>query len=224
MKTYSIIEKFVSIDGEGPTAGALSVFIRFEGCNLRCKWCDTTYSFDGSSLVETLTAQEIMDYILATGVKHVTLTGGEPLWQKDIEGVLDLLATQSELTVHIETNGAVDISPFKTRYEGKKIYFILDYKLHTSGMMHKMLPQNLVAVTAQDVYKLVVGSKEDLETAYEIIMQNDLVKRCQVYLSPVKENIDPAFMVEFMKEKNLDDVKLQLQLHKIIWPKESRGV
>lgn len=224
MKTYNIIEKFVSIDGEGPTAGALSVFIRFEGCNLRCKWCDTEYSFDGSSLVEHLTAKEILEYIIATGVKHVTLTGGEPLWQKDIEEVLDLLAGQSELTVHIETNGAVDITPFKARYEGKNIYFILDYKLHTSGMMHKMLPQNLKAVTAGDVYKLVVGSKEDLNAAYEIISKNNLTACCQVYLSPVKEHIDPAFIVEFMKEKNLNDVKLQLQLHKIIWTKESRGV
>lgn len=224
MKKYKIIEKFVSIDGEGPTAGALSVFIRFEGCNLRCKWCDTMYSFDGSSSVEHLTAQEILDYILETGVKHVTLTGGEPLWQEDIEDVLDLLAGQSEITVHIETNGAVDITPFKARYKGQSIYFILDYKLHTSGMMHKMLPQNLEAVTTNDVYKLVVGSSEDLGAAYEIISKHDLAKRCQVYLSPVKKHIDPAFIVEFMKEKKLNDVKLQLQLHKIIWPKESRGV
>lgn len=224
MKQYKIIEKFVSIDGEGPTAGALSVFIRFEGCNLRCKWCDTEYSFDGSSEVELLTATEISEYIQSTGVKHVTLTGGEPLWQKQIEEVLDVLGTMPEIITHIETNGAIDITPFKARYAHKNIYFILDYKLQSSGMMHKMVAQNLEVVTAKDVYKFVVGSMEDLNQAYEIIKAHDLEKRTQVYLSPVKENIDPAFIVEFMKEKNLNHVKLQLQLHKIIWPKESRGV
>lgn len=224
MNKFKVIEKFVSIDGEGPTAGALSTFVRFEGCNLRCSWCDTTYSFDGSSQVELLTAMEISKYIEATGVKHVTLTGGEPLWQKHIEQVLDELAKMPSITTHIETNGAVDIAPLKQKYSSADIHFILDYKLPSSGMMHKMVDKNLEAVTKDDVYKFVIASEQDMERAYEIILEYDLAKRCQVYLSPVRENIDPAVIVAFMKDKQLNDVKLQLQLHKLIWPKESRGV
>nr|WP_302596068.1 putative 7-carboxy-7-deazaguanine synthase QueE [uncultured Cellulosilyticum sp.] len=224
MNKFKVIEKFVSIDGEGPTAGALSTFVRFEGCNLRCSWCDTTYSFDGSSDVEMLTAMEIGDYIKETGVKHVTLTGGEPLWQKHIEEILDLLAKMPLITTHIETNGAVDITPFKQRYKDAAMHFIVDYKLPSSGMQHKMVEKNLEVVTKNDVYKFVIASTEDLERAYDLIKKYELAKRCQVYLSPVRENIDSAVIVDFMKEKQLNDVKLQLQLHKIIWPKESRGV
>lgn len=224
MNQFKVIEKFVSIDGEGPTAGALSTFIRFEGCNLRCKWCDTVYSFDGSSEVEFLTAQEIGEYIKAEGISHVTLTGGEPLWQSHIEEVLDVLAEMSQIVTHIETNGAVNITPFKAKYAGTNIHFILDYKLPSSGMMHKMVLENLEAITAEDVYKFVIASEEDLKAAYELIKTYKLETRCQVYLSPVREYIDPAKIVDFMKEKRLNGIKLQLQLHKIIWPKESRGV
>lgn len=224
MNQFKVIEKFVSIDGEGPTAGALSIFVRFEGCNLRCKWCDTEYSFDGSSEVELLTAKEIGEYIQAQGINHVTLTGGEPLWQSHIEEVLDCLSDMPEVVTHIETNGAVNIVPFKTKYAGKSMHFILDYKLPSSGMMHKMISENLEAVTEEDVYKFVIASEEDLEKAYEIIKIYQLATRCQVYLSPVRESINPARIVDFMKEKQLNGIKLQLQLHKIIWPKESRGV
>ena len=103
---FNIIEKFVSIDGEGPTAGELATFIRFQGCNLRCSWCDTTYSFDKSEITEVLSAEEIYDYIKSTGVSNVTLTGGEPLFQKNIDEVLSLLNDDKNLVVHIETNGA----------------------------------------------------------------------------------------------------------------------
>ena len=139
---FNIIEKFVSIDGEGPTAGELATFIRFQGCNLRCSWCDTTYSFDKSEITEVLSAEEIYDYIKSTGVSNVTLTGGEPLFQKNIDEVLSLLNDDKNLVVHIETNGAIEL--------------------------------------------------EDI--------------------------------VEFMKEKNLNKVRLQVQLHKVIWDPNMKGV
>ena len=113
---FNIIEKFVSIDGEGPSAGELATFIRFQGCNLRCAWCDTTYSFDKSEITEVLSAEEIYSYIKETGVSNVTLTGGEPLFQENIDEILSLLNDDKSLTVHIETNGAIDISPFKEKY------------------------------------------------------------------------------------------------------------
>ena len=109
---FPIIEKFLSIDGEGPTAGELATFVRFQGCNLRCSWCDTTYSFGGDQVTEQQTAQEIYDYIRENPARNVTLTGGEPLLQSGIEALLELLNQDSRLQVHVETNGSVNIRRF----------------------------------------------------------------------------------------------------------------
>lgn len=219
-----VIEKFVSIDGEGPMAGALAVFIRFQGCNLRCKWCDTQYSWEKELQTEFLTAKEIFDYIKSTGVKHITLTGGEPLLQAEIGKLLEILIKEPDYLIHIETNGAVDITPFKVDYSSEKIRYIVDYKLPDSGMESKMNLENLNKVEKQDAYKFVIASERDLERAYKVIMSYGLMEKCQVYLSPVTDCIKPERLVEFMKEKNLGGLKLQLQLHKMIWDKESRGV
>ncbi|MDY5211724.1 putative 7-carboxy-7-deazaguanine synthase QueE [Intestinibacter sp.] len=219
---FNIIEKFVSIDGEGPTAGELATFIRFQGCNLRCSWCDTTYSFDKSEITEVLSAEEIYDYIKSTGVSNVTLTGGEPLFQKDIDEVLSLLNEDEELVVHIETNGAIDILPFKEKYPN--IIFILDYKLGSSNMTHLMKLENFNHVTIKDVYKFVLGSNEDLHEAYKLITKFDLTNKCLVYFSPVFGAIELEDIVEFMKHKNLNKVKLQVQLHKVIWDPNMKGV
>ena len=224
MYKFPIIEKFISIDGEGPMAGALATFIRFEGCNLRCKWCDTTYSWEAGEEKELLSAQEIYKYIKETGIQHVTLTGGEPLMQKEIGTLLSLLAKDEKLLVHIETNGSIPIKPFKKAYGEENIRYIVDYKLSGSGMQEKMVLENLDAVTKKDVYKFVVASKKDLEQAYSIIKSYNLDTRCKVYFSPVTDQIHPQEIVEFMKTKKLGKVKLQLQMHKIIWSKESRGV
>ncbi|MDE5977696.1 MAG: putative 7-carboxy-7-deazaguanine synthase QueE [Turicibacter sp.] len=221
---FKIIETFVSIDGEGPTSGELATFIRFSGCNLRCAWCDTTYSWDGSSCVTKLSLDELYEQIKRSKTKNVTLTGGEPLIQPNIELLLDRLAADQTLSVHIETNGSVDITPLKARYKHSNIHFVLDYKCLTSQMHKKMCEQNFQAVDEKDVYKFVIGSVDDLNFALEMIMKYELSTRCRVYFSPVTELIEPAKIVEFMKENQLNDVRLQLQLHKYIWPKEMRGV
>ena len=222
--SYRIIEKFVSIDGEGPLAGELAVFIRFEGCNLRCSWCDTKYSWDSSVVAEKLTAQAIYDYIKETGINHVTLTGGEPLIQPQIKALLDLLVADKTLLVHVETNGAVAIRPFIKAYPVEHLRYIVDYKLGTSGMMGTMLTDNLEAVRTIDVYKFVVGSEEDLVKAYEIIKTHQLHHKVKVYLSPVLGQIEPSLIVDWMKAHPLEGIRLQLQLHKFIWDKEERGV
>lgn len=219
---FNIIEKFLSIDGEGPTAGELATFIRFQKCNLRCSWCDTTYSFGKESIKEVLNSQEIYDYIKENKAINVTLTGGEPLIQKNIDELLDILDKDKDLKVHIETNGSIDIEPFKKKY--KNISFILDYKLPSSKMTKEMSENNLNVVDSNDVYKFVVGSIEDLQLAYEIIKDYDLTSKCLVYFSPVFGDIELQEIVEFMKEKNLNKVKLQVQLHKIVWNKDTRGV
>ena len=221
---FNIIEKFLSIDGEGPTSGQLATFIRFQHCKLRCSWCDTTYSWNKENTTEVLSAKEIYDYIKANGVKNVTLTGGEPLIQEGIYELLELLDKDNQLLVHIETNGSVDILPFKKKFKGGNISYIVDFKLPKSGMTKNMNLENLKNVEKRDVYKFVVGSNEDLEVAYNIIKEYDLTSKCLVYFSPVLGEIEMDKIVEFMKDKKLNDVRLQVQLHKIIWHKDARGV
>lgn len=219
---FNIIEKFLSIDGEGPTAGEIATFIRFQGCNLRCSWCDTTYSFDKENITEVLDENEIYSYIKSNKAKNVTLTGGEPLIQNGIEKLLKLLNEDKDLLVHIETNGSIDILPFKQKF--KNISFIVDFKLPQSKMNEKMYLDNLKNVDENDVYKFVIGSREDLLITYEIIKKYSLDSKCMVYLSPVLGEIDPKDIVEFMKEKSLNNVKLQVQMHKVIWDKDTKGV
>ncbi|WP_315069878.1 putative 7-carboxy-7-deazaguanine synthase QueE [uncultured Clostridium sp.] len=221
---FNIIEKFLSIDGEGPSAGELATFIRFQGCNLRCSWCDTIYSWEKDNISESLNTEQIYDYIKENRAVNVTLTGGEPLIQENINELLSILNCDHNLKVHIETNGAVDIEPFKKKHLNNNISYIIDFKLPSSNMTDKMNFNNLKVVDKNDVYKFVVGSHEDLKIAYEIINKYNLTSKCLVYLSPVSGNIDMQEIVEFMKENKLNNVRLQVQLHKIIWNKDTRGV
>lgn len=221
---FNIIEKFLSVDGEGPSSGELATFIRFQGCNLRCSWCDTDYSWNSENISEKLSAEDIYNYIKKNNVNNVTLTGGEPLIQENIDELLSIINEDKNLNIHIETNGSIDIEPFKRKYTKGNISYIVDFKLPCSNMTEKMNYNNLICVEDKDVYKFVIGSMTDLKMAYEIIEKYDLINKCLVYLSPVTGNIEMYEIVEFMKEKNMNKVKLQVQLHKIIWDKDTRGV
>ena len=214
-----IVEKFISVDGEGPTAGGLSVFIRLAGCNLRCVWCDTCYAQDYNIHTEELSVQEIVDYVRSTGIEHVTLTGGEPLIHTDVKNLLTELAKIVE--VHVETNGSVDISEYRV---SEKVHFVVDYKLPESGMENTMCLKNLANVTKHDAYKFVISSESDAYKALQIIKENNLINTTQVYLSCVFENFTPESLVEIMKKEKLNGAKLQLQMHKFIWDKNKRGV
>ena len=221
---FKVIEKFVSIDGEGPSAGELAAFIRFEGCDLRCVWCDTTYSFDGSTAAFIMSAAEIYQFIKQAGVRNVTLTGGEPLIQQGITDLIAVLANDSELTIRIETHGGVALAPFKKSFTKNNVQFIVDFKLPDSKMMEQMCWPNLKAVAPWDTYKFVIASMDDLREAINIVWQYNLIDRCQVYFSPVADLIEPKIIAREMIKEKLNGVKLQLQLHKYIWPKEMRGV
>lgn len=227
-KTYNIIEKFTSIDGEGPSAGELAVFIRFAGCDLSCTWCDTKYAWDGSSKPEKMTAEDIYQYIEQSGAYNVTLTGGEPLIQKGISELIGLLIEDGMTTIRIETHGGVDITPFKDEFDmlvaPYDLQFIVDFKLPASGMMDNMCLDNFEAVGAHDTFKFVIASEEDLDVAIQTIRKHQLVGRCNVFFSPVVDLIDPQKIVERMVAEKVNGVKLQLQLHKYIWPKDMRGV
>lgn len=221
MFRYHIAEKFVSINGEGRKAGQPAVFIRFKGCNLNCSYCDTLWANIYDCPAENITANDILNYIKQTGIKNVTLTGGEPLIQSGIYELIELLC-QSDLDVEIETNGSEDISPFRQM----KIMpsFTLDYKLPSSGMEQFMNLKNYNFLTENDTIKFVCGSHEDLQKALEIIEKKHLVKKCEVYLSAVFGKIDPREIVDFMLENKMNGINFQLQLHKFIWDPEQRGV
>jgi 7-carboxy-7-deazaguanine synthase len=214
-----VVEKFLSINGEGWRAGETALFIRFRGCNLRCSYCDTMWANEADCPFEEESPRALADYALQTGIRNVTLTGGEPLLQKDIKELIRLLLEEG-LRVEIETNGAVSIEGF----EGARPVFTMDYKLPSSGYESRMLLKNMESLRKEDTVKFVSGSRQDLERALEIIRAYDLTERCHVYFSPVFGAIEPAEIVGFLLEHKLNDVRLQIQMHKVIWDPDKRGV
>ena len=222
MGSFKVAEKFISINGEARRAGELAVFIRFVGCDLRCTYCDTAWALLGDAPHELMDENEIYKYIKETGVKNVTLTGGEPLIQKDIKRLLLLLSEDENLRIEIETNGAEDIRPYKGISD--RISFTVDYKCPGSGMESRMEDENFRTVDLKDSVKFVVMDRKDLIRMKEVIEEYRLCERTAVYVSCVFGAITPLEVVGFMKENSLNDVKLQLQMHKFIWNPEERGV
>lgn len=218
---FPVAEKFVSINGEGKRAGELAVFIRFRGCNLKCSYCDTMWANDGDCPAEMMSAEDILNYVNEERITNVTLTGGEPLLQKDIDILVEMLMKNGH-NVEIETNGSISIEKLsKSPYRPD---FTLDYKLPSSDMENFMLTENYSYLTKKDVVKFVAGSLEDLKKTAEIIEKYSLTEKCLVYISPVFNKINPDGIVEFMKLKHLNKVRMQLQLHKFIWNPDERGV
>ena len=222
---FRVVEHFVSINGEGKKAGQLALFIRFAGCNLACLYCDTRWANEKDVKYEEYTTEELMQLIRDSGIKNVTLTGGEPLLQEDIGRLLEKIRNDNTVNVEIETNGSVDIRPFFTDADEDNVSFTLDYKTGCSGMETKMLHDNYKNVRACDTVKFVVGGIEDLEKARIIADSYRLhEKGCAVYISPCFGAIEPAEIVEYMKNRMWNYVNLQLQLHKYIWDPDKKGV
>lgn len=221
---YNVIEKFLSIDGEGPTAGEIATFIRFGGCNLSCAWCDTKYSIPKNIKGEAMTKEDIYSFVKENGAKNVTLTGGEPLIQDGIEELIIFLSKDTELLIHIETNGSIPIYKYYKIKNLNNVSFIVDYKLPSSEMEKTMDLKNLEEVTLKDVYKFVIGSIVDLERAKELVDYYKLTEKTLVYFSPITSTIEAVEIVEFMKNNKMNNIKLQIQLHKIIWSPMTRGV
>lgn len=219
---YKVVEKFTSINGEGTRAGQLAVFIRFLGCNLKCEYCDTKWANEEQTAYETMSGQDIYDYIKSTGIKNVTLTGGEPLLQPKIGELLRRLSKDKEIRVEIETNGSICIKEYQ-EIENPPV-FTMDYKLPVSKMTDFMCLENFLYLKKKDTVKFVAGEKKDLEMAKQIIEKYRLMEKCSVYLSPVFGKINPAKIVEFMLENQMNGVNFQLQMHKFIWEPERRGV
>lgn len=222
MYSYKVVEKFVSINGEGPLSGQLAVFIRFKECNLNCSYCDTLWANGIDTPYVEMSAQEIYDYIKETHVNNVTLTGGEPLLREGMEELLSYLGKDNVLNIEIETNGSIDIGKYINLV--KRPSFTMDYKLPSSNMENEMLLSNFEYLNKSDTVKFVAGNFEDLEKAKDIIDKYKLVEKCRVYMSTVFGKIKLEEVVDYMKENNLNGVNLQIQMHKIIWNPNERGV
>lgn len=214
-----VVEKFVSINGEGLRSGELAVFIRFANCNLRCSYCDTKYSFINPIYTEE-SIDELVKYVKSTGVKNVTLTGGEPLIQNEIKELMIELSNIGN-RIEIETNGSINIAPYLNI---PNVTFTLDYKLKGSGMEKYMDLTNYDLLRKNDVIKFVVSDYDDLEKTKEIIKKYDLINKANCLISPVWGRIEFEEIVNFLKDNKLNDVRMQLQIHKIIWDKDKRGV
>lgn len=219
---YKVAETFTSINGEGQRAGELAVFIRFTGCNLNCNYCDTTWANQPDVPYTSMTEQEIIRLVQDAGVKNVTLTGGEPLLQPGMKELLTALGTCTDVRMEIETNGSIGIKDYID--VPVRPCFTLDYKLPGSGMAAAMKTENYKYLTPEDSVKFVVSDETDLEHARKVIMDYQLQGRCGIYLSPVFGRMEPVKIVDYMMKHKLNQVHIQLQLHKFIWEPNQRGV
>ena len=222
MANFKVVEIFESINGEGRRVGQLAIFIRLQKCNLNCSYCDTRWANGDDAPYTLMSEDEIYDRILKSGIKNITLTGGEPLLHKDVEILLEKIGENPNLSLEIETNGSIELEKF-SKLKNPPL-FTMDYKLPSSKMENKMCLDNFKYLTLKDTVKFVVGTIEDLKKAKEIIERYSLIGKCAVYFSPVFNSSDPIEIVKFMKENRLNGVNLQLQIHKFIWDPESKGV
>lgn len=214
-----INEIFNSIDGEGLRAGELATFVRLAGCNMRCSYCDTLYALNENDGKE-LKIDEVIQKVEQYKTRNITLTGGEPLINKDVDLLIDELIKRG-YKVNIETNGSIPIDKYLNR-----CLITMDCKTPSSLMEKKMLFSNIEKLTENDVLKFVV--KESDFNAVEKIIKSYEIKS-YIYISPIFGEIEPNKIVEFMKKMNergvnMEKVRTQVQLHKIIWNPNMKGV
>ncbi|NRF90823.1 radical SAM protein [Paenibacillus frigoriresistens] len=219
-----MVEIFETVEGEGTRAGFPTVFVRLFGCNLRCTWCDTKYSYPPAEAENVMTLAEIISKVETYRSRHICLTGGEPLlYGEKSLALIDALAELEQVDdLHIETNGAIDLAPFVERVASPKVRYIMDFKLPDSGEMGQMILSNLALLREQDELKFVIGSEHDFRTAVEVLEQHPT--KALPMFSPVWETMPPRKLVELMLDAGLSKVKLNMQLHKIIWDPAMRGV
>ncbi len=224
-----IIEIFDSIDGEGIRTGQPATFIRLAGCNLRCSYCDTVYSLFGEETPCEYTEMTIEEVIskVNRNYNRITLTGGEPLVHKE-SGELVRRLLEMGCEVNIETNGAVDIVEFLSKIpDTDKLFFTIDYKLPSSGMTDKMIWNNFLNLRPCDVIKFVVGSDEDIQLTIAIVerLKQVYTEMPHIFIGAVYGMYDAQKLVDIiLKEPVLSDARFQIQLHKVIWDPNERGV
>lgn len=206
-------EIFYSIQGESSFSGIPFVFIRLTGCNLRCTYCDTKYAYEEGY---ELSVEQIIKEVRKYSCPYVEVTGGEPLIQKAAPSLINSLIDEN-FTVLVETNGTKNID-----FISDKAVTIMDLKCPSSGESDKIDWENLKRLKSKDEVKFVIAEKSDYDWAKKIIFERNLTGKVKILMSPVKEEINPASMGDWILEDNLN-VRLQLQLHKILWPEAKRG-
>lgn len=223
-----VVEIFESIDGEGKRVGLPTTFIRLHGCNLNCSYCDTRYGCEeknesGVSNYRVATIDEVVNRCLCSGIPNITITGGEPMIHPGIEQLIETLVN-NDCIVNVETNGTKLPHRMKNRDENRRLFYTMDYKCESSGMSKAMNMEAIEALDNNDVLKFVVGSVEDMEQAVNVIdgMKNKYMP--EIYFSPVFGKIEPKEIVDFLLRHRMYNCKVQVQLHKIIWEPEMRGV
>lgn len=212
--TLKVNEIFFSLQGESTHMGRPCVFVRLTYCNLRCSYCDTEYAFYKGT---DLTLPDIIKKIKSYNCPLIEITGGEPLIQKNVYLLMKSLC-DSGFEVLLETAGHLDISETDPRVKR-----IMDIKCPSSGESDKMLWTNIENLRTGDEVKFVVGSQEDLEYSKKMIMTHDLDKRCEVIISPVFDKITNREIADWILQNNLP-VRMQIQLHKMIWDSDTTGV
>ncbi len=205
-----ITEVFLSLQGEARDAGWPTVFVRLTGCPLRCGYCDTAYAFHGGQWhsIDSLVAQ-----VREHGVRHVCVTGGEPLAQKRCPILLRRLCDEG-FVVSLETSGALDVSVVDGR-----VSRIVDIKTPASGEVERNLWSNLAHLTAHDQIKFVICNRADYDWAVQVLRRERLASRCTVWFSPSKGELDARALADWIVEDRLP-VRFQMQLHKLLWNDE----
>lgn len=210
----TVNEIFRSIQGESTWAGHPCVFVRLSGCNLRCTYCDTRYAYD---VGESMSVGQIVEKVGCLGPGIAEVTGGEPLLQEEAPALLAALAATGR-TVLIETNGTLPL-PGRRPY-----HVIMDIKCPSSGEEQRTCWANVRALTPGDEVKLVVADRADFDWAAERVTEHCLGERgLAVLVSPVAGELDPRDLARWVLDSRLP-LRLQLQLHRVIWPECDRGV
>lgn len=202
-----LTEVFLSIQGEADSVGWPTVFVRLTGCPLRCQYCDTQYAFYGG---EWHTLDDVLARVKSFGVRHVCVTGGEPLAQKHCLALLGQLC-DAGYQVSLETSGALDVAPVDTR-----VARVIDIKTPGSGELARNRLENLDVLRATDQLKFVICSRTDFEWSRDFIRTHDLAAKCAVLFSPSFGQVEARDLAQWILDERLP-VRLQLQLHKVLW-------
>ncbi|MGE5087166.1 MAG: radical SAM protein [Bacillota bacterium] len=209
-----INEIFYSIQGETSYVGAPTVFVRTTACNLRCTYCDTKYSYYEG---DTRALEDILKEIDSYGAPHVCVTGGEPLLQKEVHGLMKILCDKG-YKVSLETSGSKSIEHVDPR-----VKVILDVKTPESGAADSFLMENIAFSTPSTEYKFVICSEADFNWSESFCRQHNLFEKFMVLYSPSYGQVSERWLAEKILQKK-SSARLQLQLHKYIWSHETRGV
>jgi 7-carboxy-7-deazaguanine synthase len=205
-----ITEIFYSLQGEAATVGLPTVFIRLTGCPLRCGYCDTSYAFQGGAWMEL---DEILEQVASWKAAYVTVTGGEPLAQKPCALLLRQLC-DAGYHVSLETSGALDVAPVDAR-----VCKVMDLKTPGSGEVERNRMENIALLTPHDQVKFVICSREDYRWARAIVREYQLDSVCGVLFSPAHEQQNATELADWILQDRMP-VRLQIQLHKILWGNE----